>query len=102
VFLATPLFGSSVAQVFQWQVLVASIMGEQTSSQLIEDLGQNAPLVYQRVQKFAELANSDAIRLPLCCFFETKPTQMLRHLLPMGLAKRFSTFSTHNIVRNHS
>lgn len=100
VFLATPFFGSGVSRVFQWQVLVRGIMGDRASDRLIEDLGQKADFVYQRVQKFAEMANSDAVRLPICCFFETKETQMIRHLLPVDLAKWFSSLSTHNIVRH--
>ena len=99
VFLATPFFGSSVARVFKWQVSANNIRGEQTSTQLIEDLNQDADFVHQRAQKFAELANKASIRLPVSCFFETKKTEVLKHFLPLRLVKFLTSEHTQEMVR---
>jgi len=99
VFLATPFHGSDAAKQARWHVLVAGIMGEQASEQLIQDLEQRHDFVRQRVQKFTEIANAEAVRLPLSCFFETRKTEMLRCILSRGWAKKLSTVVTHKIVR---
>ncbi|KAK4680131.1 hypothetical protein QC764_0041900 [Podospora pseudoanserina] len=90
VFLATPFQGSDAAQQARWQVLVAGIMGEQASDQLIQDLEQKHDFVRQRIQKFTEIANAEAVRLPLYCFFEMKKTEMLRGILPESWAKKLT------------
>ncbi|KAK4205172.1 putative kinesin light chain [Triangularia verruculosa] len=97
VFLATPFHGSDAAQQARWQVLVAGIMGEQASDQLIQDLEQKHDFVRQRIQKFTEIANAEAVRLPLYCFFEIRKTEMLRRILSRRWAKRLVTGVTHKI-----
>jgi hypothetical protein len=74
-------------------------MGEQASDQLIQDLEQKHDFVRQRVQKFTEVANAEAVRLPMSCFFETRKMELLRRLLSRGWAKKLSTDVTHKIVR---
>jgi hypothetical protein len=61
-------------------------MGEQTSEELIEDLKQKHGFVRQRVQRFAEIANTDSLRIALHCFFETKPSQITAKVLPKFIA----------------
>ncbi|KAK0639874.1 hypothetical protein B0T16DRAFT_383637 [Cercophora newfieldiana] len=102
VFLATPFHGSDAAKQAQWQVLVAGIMGEQASNQLVQDLEQRHDFVRQRVQKFTEIANAEAVRLPMCCFFETRKTEMLRRILSPGWANKLSTGVTHKILVTES
>ncbi|KAK0711611.1 hypothetical protein B0H67DRAFT_296663 [Lasiosphaeris hirsuta] len=102
VFLATPFHGSDAAKQARWHVLVAGIMGEQASKQLIQDLEQKHDFVRQRVQKFTEIANAEAVRLPLSCFFETRKTEMLRRILSRGWAKKLSTGVTHKILVTES
>jgi hypothetical protein len=80
-------------------VVVAGIMGEQASEQLIQDLEQKHDFVRQRVQKFREIANAEAVRLPLSCFFETRKTEMLRRVVSPRWARRLATGVTHKIVR---
>lgn len=99
MFLATPFHGSDAAKQAQWQVLVAGIMGKQASDQLIKDLEQKHDSVRQRVQKFAEIANAKAVKLPLSCFFEIRETEMLKGILSSGWAKRLSRSVTRKIVR---
>ncbi|GAB1317484.1 AB hydrolase-1 domain-containing protein (Fragment) [Madurella fahalii] len=70
VFLATPFYGSDAAKQARWQ----------------------------RVQKFTEIVNAEAVRLPLYCFFETRKTEMLRRILSRGWAKRLATGVTHKIL----
>ncbi|KAK4162839.1 putative kinesin light chain [Cladorrhinum sp. PSN259] len=98
LFLATPFHGSDAAKQARWQVLVGGIMGEQASDQLIQDLEQKHDFVRRRVQKFTEIANAEAVRLPLSCFFETRKTEMLRRILSPGWAKRLTTGVTHKIL----
>lgn len=73
-------------------------MGEQSSDQLVRDLEEKHVFVRQRVQKFAEIANADSMRLPVYCFFEMSNTELLRKLLSRGLAARLSSRYTHKIV----
>ncbi|KAK4220778.1 hypothetical protein QBC38DRAFT_449744 [Podospora fimiseda] len=98
VFFATPFHGSDAAKQARWQVLVSGIMGEQTSDQVIQDLEQKHDFVRQRLQKFTEIANAEAVRLPFSCFFETRKTEMLRHILSPVWAKRLATDVTHKIL----
>jgi hypothetical protein len=98
VFLATPFGGSDAASQAQWLVTVKGIMGEQSSDQLVRDLKEKHDFVRHRVQKFAEIANADSVRLPVWCFFETKKTKLLRKLLSRNLAAKLSSSSTNKIV----
>ncbi|RKK79586.1 hypothetical protein BFJ71_g16170 [Fusarium oxysporum] len=102
VFLATPFNGADASREARWQVVVGGIMGEDTSTELIKDLERKHDLVHRRVQKFTEIANADAIRLHLCCFFETKKTEILRRVFPSNWARRFSTPFTHKILVTES
>ncbi|EXA53652.1 hypothetical protein FOVG_01387 [Fusarium oxysporum f. sp. pisi HDV247] len=102
VFLATPFNGADASREARWQVVVGGIMGEDTSTELIKDLEQKHVLVHRRVQKFTEIANADAIRLHLYCFFETKKTEILRRVFPSNWARRFSTRFTHKILVTES
>ncbi|KAI1475869.1 hypothetical protein F4774DRAFT_395595 [Daldinia eschscholtzii] len=57
-------------------------MGKHSSRQLIKNLEERHDYVRERVQKFAEIANNDSIRLPIWCFFETRKTRIIRRALP--------------------
>ncbi len=98
VFLATPFWGSDAAAQAQWLVTVKGIMGKQSSDQLVRDLEAKHDFVRERVQKFAEIANADSVRLPAQCFFETKKTELLRKLVSQSLAARLSSRHTYKIV----
>lgn len=91
MFLATPFRGSDAAKQAQWQVVVGGIMGEQTSTRLIDALNKSDRELGKLTQSFAELARRDSIQLPLHCFYETKQTEMLRRLLSSSWATRVST-----------
>ncbi|KAK7749758.1 hypothetical protein SLS53_000337, partial [Cytospora paraplurivora] len=82
VFLATPFRGTDAAVQAQWLVTIKGIMGEQSSDQLIRDLEARHDFVQQRVQRFAEIARAESIQLPVCCFYETQKTKLLRKVLP--------------------
>ena len=99
VFLATPFQGTDARREAKWQVVVGGIMGEETSDRLVRDLDGRHDFVLQRVQKFAEIANADSLRLPIHCFYETKKTEILRRVLSSGWSTRLSTSFTHKIVR---
>ncbi|KAI2626756.1 hypothetical protein GGR54DRAFT_629122 [Hypoxylon sp. NC1633] len=87
VFLATPFLGTDAAREASWLVVVKGIMGKDASGQLIKDLEKRHAFVRERVQKFAEIANNDAIRLPISCFYETKKTKIAGKILPTWIAK---------------
>ncbi|PQE15930.1 Tetratricopeptide-like helical domain protein [Rutstroemia sp. NJR-2017a BVV2] len=97
VFLATPFGGSDAASQAQWLVTVKGIMGEQSSDQLVRDLKEKHNFVRHRVQKFAEIAHADSVRLPVRCFYETKKTKLLRKLLSRNFAAKLSSSSTNKI-----
>ncbi|KAI1159510.1 P-loop containing nucleoside triphosphate hydrolase protein [Nemania serpens] len=88
VFLATPFRGSDGAKQAQWQVVVGGIMGNETSTQLVEGLNSNDKELRKLTQTLAELIHRDTVRLPVCCFYETEKTEMLKRLLSADLASR--------------
>lgn len=98
MFLATPFRGSDANKHAQWQVVIGAIMGEQTSNKLVQDLNKNTGVLDQLTQIFAENANHPLVRLPICCFFETRKTEMLRRILPPSWAASLSSRYTHKIV----
>jgi hypothetical protein len=98
VFLATPFRGSNASRQAQWQVVIGGIMGEQTSKKLVQDLDKNTGVLDHLTQIFAENANHPLIKLPICCFFETKKSEMLRRILSPSWAASLSSRSTHKIV----
>ncbi|KAI1086172.1 P-loop containing nucleoside triphosphate hydrolase protein, partial [Rostrohypoxylon terebratum] len=65
-------------------------MGKDASDQLIKDLEARHDFVRERVQKFAEIANDNAIRLPIRCFYETKKTKIAKKILPTWISDRLS------------
>ena len=73
-------------------------MGEQASDRLIQDLEQQHDHVSQRVQKFCEIVSADAVRLPVTCFYETLPTELLRKLISRNGAKRLVNKHTRMVV----
>ncbi|KAI0172214.1 hypothetical protein GGR52DRAFT_459027 [Hypoxylon sp. FL1284] len=85
VFLATPFFGTDAARPALWLVVVKGIMGKDVSGQLIKDLEARLEtrhaFIRKQVQKFAEIANDNAIRLPIWCFFEIKKTKTTKKIL---------------------
>jgi len=91
VFLGTPFRGSDAAEQAQWQVVVGGIMGEQASGDLISALNSSDKELYKLTRSFAETAWRDSVQLPVCCFYETKKTEMLRRYLPPTWAKLVSS-----------
>ncbi|KAK3352633.1 hypothetical protein B0T25DRAFT_189556 [Lasiosphaeria hispida] len=97
-FLATPFRGSDAAEQARWQVVVGGIMGKRASKRLISALDKSDRELQKLTQSFAELARSDLVQLPLCCFYETKETEMLKRLLSPSWATRLSTSLTYKIL----
>ena len=62
-------------------------MGKGASDNLIDDLEKDSYNVYQRLKKFTEIVHTDSIKLPVCCFFETKKTDIYRRILPRSIAR---------------
>ncbi|KAI1506280.1 hypothetical protein F5X99DRAFT_129304 [Biscogniauxia marginata] len=87
VFLATPFAGTDAAGPASWLIVVKGIMGKEASGQLIKDLKERHAFVRERVQRFAEIANANSIRLPLCCFFETRKTKIAKKVLPAWISE---------------
>ena len=98
VFLATPFCGSNAAAQAQWLVTIKGIMGKQSSNQLVRDLEEKHDFVRQRVQRFAEIANTGSVRLPLHCFFETQKTELPRKFVSQSIAARLSSSYTHKFI----
>jgi hypothetical protein len=78
IFLATPFQGSDASKQARWRVVVAGIMGDRSSNELVQALDRGHDELVQRSQNFARIANSDDVRLPVYCFFETKKTALVK------------------------
>ncbi|RYP48627.1 hypothetical protein DL768_005518 [Monosporascus sp. mg162] len=66
------------------------IMGDQASGRLIEDLEREQDYVWQRVHRFAEVANAESVRWPVACFYEIRMTELLSKLLPQNMVNTFA------------
>lgn len=84
--LATPFRGTDAAKQAEWQVVVGGIMREQTSTQLVDDLNRRDKGLRRLTQDFAVLARAELIKLPICCFYETNKTEMLKRLFSSNSA----------------
>lgn len=90
IFLATPFRGSDASKQAQWQVVVGGIMGNDTSTRLVDDLEKNDKELLKITKSFAEIAGARAANLPLYFFFETRKTEMLRKFLSPSTASKAS------------
>ncbi|OAL53460.1 TPR-like protein [Pyrenochaeta sp. DS3sAY3a] len=97
-FLGTPFKGSDGDQQAQWQVFVGGIMGQRTSPQLVEDLNKSDKELKSIVESFAETARAESLQLDLCCFYETKETQVLRRFLGNLLGSQAAAVISKHIV----
>ena len=98
VFLGTPFCGTDASRNVQWIVVIKGIMGDQTSNSLVQELSRSYDLLRKRTQEFAEMANSSPFRLPICCFYETRPTEILRRILPVNRLTQHFVRRTRKIV----
>lgn len=87
VFLGTPFKGSRAQRLAQWLVAYEGFMGERASVTLIRDLDKSTGVLDDLVDQFTREINQRDYHLPLHCFYETKPTNLLNKVLPKRLAK---------------
>ncbi|KAI1459682.1 hypothetical protein F4805DRAFT_50008 [Annulohypoxylon moriforme] len=90
VFLATPFSGTYAVGAASWLAIAGELMGKDASRQLINDLEERHAFVRERVQRFAEVAYANSIRLPISCFFETRKTRLVKKVLPGTISKMLS------------
>lgn len=86
VFLGTPFKGTDAHRKAQWLVAYGGLIGEKTSAALIKDLDRNTGVLNNLIDEFALSANMDNYHLPISCFFETKPTNLSKKVLPKSLS----------------
>ncbi|OTB04521.1 hypothetical protein M426DRAFT_11415 [Hypoxylon sp. CI-4A] len=91
VFLATPFRGSDAANPAKWYIIVGGIMGKKTSERLIDDLNREDKELRKLTQSFAELIQSDSLRIPGRCFYESETTKISKRLLPPRIASKVSS-----------
>ncbi len=70
-------------------------MGQQTSMQLVDDLNNSDKEIRKLTRVFAEVASHKSVQLPICCFYETKKTEMLRRFVSPSLATKLSATINH-------
>ncbi|KAK1760821.1 hypothetical protein QBC47DRAFT_368295 [Echria macrotheca] len=90
VFLGTPFRGSDASQQAEWQTIVAGVMGDRPSKQLVQALKESDPQLRKLTQTFAELAGDDSLRLPAVCFYEKRKTEMLKKVFSSAVANGVS------------
>lgn len=73
-------------------------MGRQVSDTLVRDLNEKTGVLNEMVRTFAENANASWLRLPIHCFYEIQPTEILRNILDRTVASILSTSYTKMIV----
>lgn len=80
VFLATPFQGSDASSHATWQVTIEGILGRGPgpSEVLVRALNTDHEELTGRARLFALTANANWLRLPVCCFFETKRSELLQ------------------------
>ena len=94
IFLGTPFRGSLSARAIKWRLIVAGIMGKETSDRLMKDLEGNTGVLENLVQRFSEMAIQPWLQLPITCFYETQKSQILNAVLP----RRIASFSKYTKV----
>jgi hypothetical protein len=81
VFLASPLRGSRVASAVRLYQSGRKLLGYQVSAILTKDLDVKTDVLNELVQVFAENVHSPWLLVPGHCFYETKPTRLLKAML---------------------
>jgi hypothetical protein len=77
-------------QKLDWKVIVSTIQGKEVSDVLYKDLDANTGVLSELINSFSLCANGKWrpwYRIPMCCFYETKRTQILNAVLPKWLPK---------------
>ena len=80
VFLGTPFQGSKASSHARWLVTIEGILGRGPgpSEVLVRALDKDHEDLIGRAKLFALTANANWLRLPVCCFFETKKTELVQ------------------------
>ncbi len=80
-FLATPFGGSDASREARWARRRERHHGRTNIGPPRQGLDSSDAELQKLRQSFAELARRPSIELPICCFYETKKTELLRRLL---------------------
>ena len=98
VFLACPLQGTRAGSAAQWNAMISGIFRRDPSRTLLEDLDGSRKALRDTTDRFVKMINTAPMRMKTMCFWETRPSQVLKAVLPPYLTEHFN--STRMIVRN--
>jgi hypothetical protein len=94
IFLATPFRGTSLAYYFNVAVMRLSVegffRGKALSSDLLDSVGQSTTFLEDMVRDLTKEWVARDRHRPIYCFYENKPTELVKKVLPEWLAKRFA------------
>ncbi|KAI1110650.1 hypothetical protein F5Y14DRAFT_428311 [Nemania sp. NC0429] len=88
VFLATPFFGTDAASQASLLAVVQEIMGKDASRLLIKNLEKGDNEIQDRTHQFGLIVNY-RFKMPVSCFYETKPTKIIKKVLGKLVPNQF-------------
>ncbi|KAM0804501.1 hypothetical protein BDR22DRAFT_878961 [Usnea florida] len=95
VFLGTPFRGTGSTGIAQWLVLIRRFMGKETSESLLEGLREKDNSLNNTIHEFAEMMIQKRDRIQICCFYETRQTQIAKAVVSRVLAKTLPSVKVH-------
>ena len=102
VFLACPLQGTRAGNAAQWNAMISGLFRRHPSQTLLEDLDGSRKALRETTARFVNMIKTPLMRTKTMCFWETRPSQVLKAVLPAYLPKPvLETFnSTKMMVRD--
>lgn len=85
-FLGTPFRGSEAATAAEIRIAIARWAGYAATDRLVKDLDLRNGILEDLIVTFTDLLHDPPTRIPIRCFYETKPSNIARAILPKGLA----------------
>jgi len=85
-FLGTPFKGSPAQRLAQWLLAFQGFVGESGSGTLLKDLKTSTGVLNDLNDQFMREAHRPYYHLPMHCFYETRPTNLSKKILPGDLA----------------
>lgn len=102
VFLGTPFSSDHAIKQIPWNLIVAGIMAKRAPSQIIKSLKNSDKELRELTKSFTEIAMSELHQVPICCFYETDATEILKRTISGSLGCRISSIfhkKTYEVVR---
>ena len=98
MFLGTPFRGTGSAGTAQWLVLIRGLMGRETSKTLLEGLREKDNTLNNMIHEFAELVIQNRAQIQICCFYETRQSQIAKAVVSRMVASVVPTVQVYQGV----